>query len=92
MRCVLAFPQADRATAAVNLEAHYQVPPHMLFELLADPTQHDKIFDAILVRSDAAAVQRCSALVGHAMARVWRHACMPLCWQGPGRQLTCIVS
>lgn len=39
---------ADRATAAVNLEARYQVPPHLLFELLADPTQHDKIFDAIL--------------------------------------------
>jgi mitochondrial fission protein ELM1 len=45
----VAFLQADRATAAVNLEARYQVPPHLLFELLADPRQHDKIFDAILV-------------------------------------------
>jgi hypothetical protein len=43
--------QADRATAAVNLEARYQISPHALFELLADPNQHDKIFDAILVSS-----------------------------------------
>lgn len=42
--------QADRATAAVDLEARYQIPPNLLFELLADPRQHDKIFDAILVR------------------------------------------
>jgi len=47
--CAALQLQADRATAAVNLEARYQVPPHLLFELLADPTQHDKIFDAILV-------------------------------------------
>lgn len=49
--CAALQLQADRATAAVNLEARYQVPPHLLFELLADPTQHDKIFDAILVSS-----------------------------------------
>jgi hypothetical protein len=42
--------QADRATAAVDLEARYHIPPNLLFELLADPRQHDKIFDAILVR------------------------------------------
>lgn len=33
----------------MDLEARYQLPPHLLFELLADPRQHDKIFDAILV-------------------------------------------
>ncbi len=42
--------QADRATAAVDVEARYQIPPDLLFDLLADPRQHDKIFDAILVR------------------------------------------
>eukprot|EP00879_Flechtneria_rotunda_P000595 GHRR01000704.1.p1 GENE.GHRR01000704.1~~GHRR01000704.1.p1 ORF type:complete len:449 (+),score=139.56 GHRR01000704.1:147-1493(+) len=38
---------ADRATAAVTLEAHYKFPPHLLFDLLADPHQHEQIFDAI---------------------------------------------
>jgi hypothetical protein len=51
LECVAcANMQADRATAAVDLEARYQIPPNLLFELLADPRQHDKIFDAILVR------------------------------------------
>eukprot|EP00775_Hariotina_reticulata_P001057 gene1057-1392_t len=39
---------SDRATAEVNLEAHYKLPPNTLFDLLADPFVHDKIFDAIL--------------------------------------------
>lgn len=42
--------QADRSTASVDLEAHYALSPHLLFELLADPAQHAHIFDAILVR------------------------------------------
>lgn len=45
--------QADRATAAVNLEARYEISPHTLYDLLADPRQHDKIFDAILVSSSS---------------------------------------
>ncbi|WIA21870.1 hypothetical protein OEZ85_004246 [Tetradesmus obliquus] len=42
---------ADRATAAVTLEAHYQLPPHVLFDLLADPSQHERIFDEIVSAS-----------------------------------------
>jgi hypothetical protein len=38
---------ADRSTAGVNLEAHYQIPPTVLFDLLADPLQHERIFDEI---------------------------------------------
>lgn len=40
---------ADRATAGVNLEAHFQIPPNVLFDLLADPLQHERIFDEIEV-------------------------------------------
>ena len=41
---------SDRATAAVNLEAKYeQLPPHVVFDLLADPTHHEEIFDEIKV-------------------------------------------
>jgi hypothetical protein len=41
---------SDRATAAVNLEVKYeQLPPHVLFELLADPRYHEEIFDEIKV-------------------------------------------
>lgn len=40
---------ADRATAGVNLEAHFQIPPNVLFDLLADPLQHEAIFDEIEV-------------------------------------------
>lgn len=39
----------DRQTAAVNLEAEYDLPPDTLFDLLADPKQHERIFDAIEV-------------------------------------------
>lgn len=49
---------ADRATAGVNLEAHYQIPPNVLFDLLADPMQHERIFDEIEVGlTDAAGTQ-----------------------------------
>jgi hypothetical protein len=49
--CHVRFHGASSAAAAavVNLEAHYQLPPHTLFDILADPFVHDKIFDAILV-------------------------------------------
>lgn len=42
---------ADRSTAGVNLEAHFQIPPTTLFDLLADPLQHERIFDEIEVGS-----------------------------------------
>ncbi|GBF96358.1 hypothetical protein Rsub_09429 [Raphidocelis subcapitata] len=35
------------ATAQVDLQARYRVDPRVVFDLLADPTQHDRIFDAI---------------------------------------------
>lgn len=39
----------DRSTALVNLEATYELPPDLLFDLLADPHQHARIFDSIQV-------------------------------------------
>jgi len=39
------------ATAQVDLQARYDINPHVVFSLLADPTQHAHIFDAIEVCS-----------------------------------------
>lgn len=39
----------DRSTAAVNIEAEYNLPAQLLFELLADPTKHTAIFKSIEV-------------------------------------------
>ncbi|KIZ00278.1 hypothetical protein MNEG_7685 [Monoraphidium neglectum] len=35
------------ATAQVDVEATYRISPRVLFDLLSNPQQHDKIFDAI---------------------------------------------
>lgn len=40
---------ADRSTAAVKLQAEYALPPNVVFDLLADPNNHARIFDAIEV-------------------------------------------
>jgi hypothetical protein len=40
---------SDRSTAAVNVQAQYGLPPNIMFDLLADPTNHANIFDAIEV-------------------------------------------
>lgn len=60
---------ADRSTAGVNLEAHYQIPPKVLFDLLADPLQHERIFDEIEVGSRCLKVQM--YFMSFAFAFVW---------------------
>jgi hypothetical protein len=54
----------DRQTAAVSVEAVYDLPPNTLFDLLADPAQHEHIFDAIEVGWPARAARVARAVVG----------------------------
>lgn len=37
----------DRVTASVTMDAQYELPPELMFDLLADPRQHAAIFGAI---------------------------------------------
>lgn len=39
----------DRVTASVTMDAQYELPPELMFDLLADPRQHANIFGAIQV-------------------------------------------
>jgi hypothetical protein len=49
----------DKCTAAVSVEAHYALPPALLFDLLADPRQHAAIFDSIEVCTGCCVVSVC---------------------------------